>query len=225
MSDIINNIKKLRTAIQTIASSCDRDPNEITLLAVSKGRNTDQIIEAFNAGISDFGESYFQEAFKKIKSIQSIPINWHFIGPIQSNKCKGIAQYFNWVHSVSRKETAELLNKCRPSALSPINICIQINIDQEITKSGAQPEEALELAKYIRTLPNLKLRGLMAIPMHRQEELDQLNSFLRLKYFLNQLNKSLNLNLDTLSMGMSQDYQAAILAGSTIVRIGSALFK
>ncbi|ASQ46835.1 YggS family pyridoxal phosphate-dependent enzyme [Legionella clemsonensis] len=224
MTTIAERVHYLKELISSTAQHYQRSPQEILLLAVSKGQSTEAIQEAYEAGLRDFGENYYQEAWKKIQSLHSLTICWHFIGPIQSNKTKGIAQHFDWVHSLSREEIACLLNKYRPDYLPPLNVCLQINLDNELTKSGINGEHAIEFAKLVNTLPKLKLRGLMAIPLPHHEEQQQYQSLLRLKQLLNTLNRRLDLSMDTLSMGMSEDLIAAIRAGSTIVRIGRALF-
>jgi len=196
----------------------------ITLLAVSKKASNSAIKEAFSAGIHDFGESYLQEALSKIEALSQLPVRWHFIGPIQSNKAKKIACHFDWVHSVSRFDIAKRLSDARPPSMPPLNICLQVNMDNEESKSGVAAEDVQELAASILPLPRLHLRGLLLIPKYRDDEEQQYLSFLRLSNLLNTLNQHLSLPLDTLSMGMSQDMCGAIRAGSTIVRIGTAIF-
>lgn len=210
--------------IQKTAMQCDRDPKNIHLLAVSKNQSVDAIQSAFNAGLRDFGESYWQEAQKKQHALQALPITWHFIGPIQSNKAKSIATHFEWVHSVSSIKIADKLNQYR-AELPPLNICVQINIDAEDSKSGASMSELLALATHCLTLPHLTLRGLMIIPKNHQNETSSYNTFLRLKQLKNTLSEQLNTPLDTLSMGMSHDFVPAIRAGSTYVRIGRSIFS
>lgn len=201
-----------------------RPEGDVKLLAVSKGHPCSKIQEAHSAGLHDFGESYLQEALAKIQILNTLPLCWHFIGPIQSNKAHSIAHYFSWVHSVSRQKIAQQLNEARPISMPPLNICLQVNFDDEKTKSGVAPEEAASLASYILELPRLRLRGLMLIPKPETDEQSQYLSFLRLSQLLDMLNQQLNIAMDTLSMGMSNDMQAAIRAGSTIVRIGTAIF-
>ncbi|KTD08564.1 YggS family pyridoxal phosphate-dependent enzyme [Legionella jamestowniensis] len=224
MATIAERVHYLKDLINSTAHHYQRSPQEILLLAVSKGHSAEAIQEAYDAGLRHFGENHYQEACQKIQTLYSLAICWHFIGPIQSNKTKGIAQHFNWVHSLSREEIARLLNKHRPDHLPPLNVCVQINLDNEPTKSGVSSEHAIEFAELVSQFPKLKLRGLMTIPMLHHEEQQQYESLLRLKNLLNTLNKKLNLSMDTLSMGMSEDLIAAIRAGSTIVRIGRALF-
>ncbi|WED42348.1 YggS family pyridoxal phosphate-dependent enzyme [Legionella cardiaca] len=224
MTTITDRIHTLQSLITSTAKQYHRNPQEIQLLAVSKSHPVQAIQEAYQAGLRHFGENHFQEALQKIQTLETLNICWHFIGPIQSNKAKGIAQHFSWVHSLSREDIASLLNKHRPNHLPPVNVCIQINLDHEESKSGINPEHAQELAALIVKLPRLKLRGLMTIPKPQYHEQQQYESLLRLKNLLNMLNKTMNLSMDTLSMGMSDDLIAAIRAGSTIVRIGQALF-
>ena len=220
---IVERIKSIKKRIEEAKALYHRhDP--ITLLAVSKKASVDAIKEAFSAGICDFGESYLQEALSKIEALADLPLCWHFIGPIQSNKTKKIACHFDWVHSVSRYEVAKLLNNARPTTKPALNICIQVNLDNEASKSGVSIEHIEALALSILPLSGLKLRGLMLIPPHTPNEEQQYLSFLRLSHLLQTLNQALPVTLDTLSMGMSQDMCAAIRAGSTIVRVGSAIF-
>jgi pyridoxal phosphate enzyme (YggS family) len=221
---IADQLQQIQRLITKTAKSCQRSPADIQLLAVSKGQPASAIREAFAAGITNFGESYLQEAQAKIQTLADLPINWHFIGPIQSNKTQGIAQNFNWVHSVSREKIAQDLAKYRPSNLPPLNICLQVNLDDEETKSGISPQGLAKLALDLSQLPSLQLRGLMAIPKPLANEEEQYESLERLPKLLNQLNTKLNLSMDTLSMGMSHDLVAAIRAGSTILRIGTAIF-
>lgn len=221
---IVERVKQIQQTIVDTAKRYQRAPNDIQLLAASKGHSVQAIQEAFNAGVDNFGENYLQEAQIKIRALCSLPICWHFIGPIQRNKTKGIAQNFSWVHSVSREDIAELLEKHRPDGLPPLNVCLQVNLDHEESKSGTSPDQVTKLASAISQLPKLKLRGLMTIPILYHEEQQQYESLLRLTNLFNELNNSLNLSMDTLSMGMTDDLIAAIRAGSTMVRIGRAIF-
>ncbi len=193
-------------------------------MAVSKGQSCLSIEQVYAAGISEFGENYLQEALAKIQTLKHLKLCWHFIGPIQSNKAPDIAQNFSWVHSVSRYKIAQLLHDSRPHDMPPINVCIQVNLDDEKTKTGVTAEEVTPLASHILELPQLRLRGLMLIPQPQSDQQQQYLSFLRLKKRLEILNQQLNTTMDTLSMGMSDDFEAAIRAGSTIVRIGRAIF-
>lgn len=221
MTERIHHIEAL---IHQAEMSCGRQPGTIQLIAVSKGHSSQAILQAFAAGLCHFGESYWQEAQTKIQALSNLPLCWHFIGPIQSNKSKKIASHFEWVHSVSRSKIATLLHDERPASLPPLNVCIQVNFDDETTKAGTTPESVASLATFITQLPRLRLRGLMLIPKHVADEEGQYQSFLRLKALLESLNQQLNLNMDTLSMGMSDDFQAAIRAGSTMLRLGTAIF-
>lgn len=221
---ITERIEKIRQLIATTAVACQRSPEEIQLLAVSKGQPASAIQEAFTAGIRHIGENYLQEAQTKIQALKNLPLCWHFIGPIQSNKTQAIAETFSWVHSVDREKIANLLAQHRPEHLPALNVCLQVNLDEEDSKAGLAPEHLKQLALLITKLPRLKLRGLMTIPKPRSDEQEQYESLLRLTKLFNQLNQELNLSMDSLSMGMTDDLVAAIRAGSTMVRIGRAIF-
>ncbi|CAN7189350.1 MULTISPECIES: YggS family pyridoxal phosphate-dependent enzyme [Pseudomonas] len=220
MSTIAENIAKVRARIREAAQASERDFSAIGLLAVSKTKPAAAIREAHACGVVDFGENYLQEALAKQQELADLPLTWHFIGPIQSNKTKPIAEHFHWVHSVDRLKIAERLSAQRPTHLPPLNICLQVNVSGEASKSGCAPEELPALAAAVAALPNLHLRGLMAIPEPTEDRAEQHAAFARLQ----QLSHSLNLPLDTLSMGMSHDLEAAIAEGATWVRIGTALF-
>jgi hypothetical protein len=196
--------------------------DEIKLLAVSKAQPADKLREAYMAGQRAFGENYVQEAIAKQTYLQDCNIEWHFIGPIQSNKTQLIAQHFDWVHSVDRLKIASRLNDARPDTLTPLNICIQINSSEESSKSGAEASSITVLAKQIIQMPKLKLRGIMAIPAPTKDLAKQRAQFKIVADILKALKQ--NFDLDTLSIGMSDDYLAAIQEGATIVRIGSAIF-
>ncbi len=217
-------IQQLQQLIKDSEHSFKRESGSVLLLAVSKQQSSHDIEEAFNLGLTQFGENYYQEAEEKIKQLSHLNIIWHFIGPIQSNKTKGIATHFDWVHSINRITIAERLNQYRPSDLPPLNICLQINIIAEPSKSGINCEDAYALAQAVSQLPRLKLRGLMTIPPPQNALEEQGEVFRQLKELLDALNKKLGLSMDTLSMGMSDDIIPAIEAGATIVRIGRALF-
>lgn len=193
------------------------------LLAVSKTFPAEAIRAAHAAGQQAFGESYVQEAVAKIEALADLPIEWHFIGPIQSNKTRPIAEHFAWVHSVDRAKIADRLSAARPPQLPDLQICLQVNVSKEHTKSGVAPEQLAALARHVRDLPRLKLRGLMAIPEPTADPARQHEAFRRLRRLLEQLNAE-GFALDTLSMGMSDDLEAAIAEGATIVRVGSAIF-
>jgi len=192
----------------------------VGLLAVSKTKPASDLREAYAAGLRDFGENYLQEALGKQAELSGLPLIWHFIGPIQSNKTRAIAENFAWVHSVDRLKIAQRLSEQRPADLPPLNICIQVNVSGEASKSGCTPEDLPALAQAISALPNLRLRGLMAIPEPTEDSDEQNAAFAAVRTLQDQL----NLPLDTLSMGMSHDLEAAIAQGATWVRIGTALF-
>lgn len=215
----MNPLNKILQQIRLAEKKYHRAPNEVTLLAVSKNQSIEKMREAYEAGQCAFGENYAQEAIQKQNALSDLKIEWHFIGNIQSNKTKLIAQHFNWVHSVNKLVTAEKLNRYREGFTSPLNICIEVNIDAEKTKSGALPEDIFELAKNITQLKNLTLRGLMVIP----EKNNARDAFFKTAQLQQQLIQA-GFALDTLSMGMSHDFEAAIEAGSTLVRIGTAIF-
>ena len=205
------------------AIAAGRTANEICLLAVSKTFPASAIREAYRAGQTCFAESYVQEALAKIAALQDLSIEWHFIGPVQSNKTKSIAENFAWVHSVDRLKIAERLSAQRPAHLPPLQLCLQVNISDEDSKSGVSPDEALALAKDIASLPNLTLRGLMTVPAPSDDEAVQRNAFARLRKLQDEINQQ-GFHLDTLSMGMSHDFTSAIQEGANMVRIGSAIF-
>lgn len=200
-----------------------RDKESIELLAVSKGFSANAVCEAYQAGQLAFGESYLQEAMKKIELTRDLPLQWHFIGPVQRNKTRAIATHFAWVHSIDRLNIAERLSAQRPSPLPPLNVCIQVNVSEEDSKSGIAPAELTKLAQDVARLPHLKLRGLMTIPAPSEGLEAQRIPFFRLRELMHHMNMQ-GLALDTLSMGMSHDLYAAIQEGATIVRIGRAIF-
>ncbi|MGX0892940.1 pyridoxal phosphate enzyme (YggS family) [Pseudomonas sp. ADAK2 TE3594] len=220
MSTIADNIAQVSSRIQAAAKAAHRGENSIQLLAVSKTKPADALREAYAAGIRDFGENYLQEALGKQLELADLPLIWHFIGPIQSNKTRAIAEHFDWVHSVDRLKIAQRLSEQRPADLPPLNICIQVNVSGEASKSGCTPADLPALANAIGALPRLKLRGLMAIPEPTEDRAAQDAAFAAVQ----SLQASLNLPLDTLSMGMSHDLESAIAQGATWVRIGTALF-
>lgn len=228
MHNIPQQISRIQHTIAAITSKHHRPPQSVQLLAVSKKHSALRIAEAFSAGQTAFGENYLQEARDKQNELQDLPIVWHFIGPIQSNKTREIAENFAWVHSVDRLKIATRLSQQRPEYLPPLNICIQINCDNEASKAGVTLEALPELVDAISQLPRLQLRGLMAIPAKRENMLEQQRVFQSLSdtlALLNQLDEQEPTpRFDTLSMGMSDDMEAAIAAGSTMVRIGSAIF-
>lgn len=205
------------------AVSAGRTVNDIQLLAVSKTFPAMALREAYQAGQRQFAESYLQEAQGKLATLQDLAIEWHFIGPIQSNKTRIIAEHFAWVHSVDRLKIAERLSAQRPQHLPPLQLCLQVNISQEASKSGVSPDQLSELAQAIIQLPGLTLRGLMAIPAPSDDVAVQRAAFAQLRELKDQLNQQ-GLQLDTLSMGMSHDFAAAIQEGATLIRVGSAIF-
>ena len=220
MSTIANNIAKVAARIREAAQAAARNPDEVHLLAVSKTQPAAAIRQACQAGLHDFGENYLQEALEKQADLADLPLTWHFIGPIQSNKTKAIAEHFDWVHSVDRLKIAQRLSDQRPESLPPLNICLQVNVSGEASKSGCEPQDVPQLAHAIAALPRLRLRGLLAIPEPTDDPTEQRAAFARLRH----LQAELQMDLDTLSMGMSQDLEAAIAEGATWVRIGTALF-
>ena len=223
MTAILSNLQATRAAIEQAVKSAHRNITEVHLLAVSKTFPASAVREAYEAGQTAFGENYVQEALDKIHALSDLPLEWHFIGPLQSNKTRSIAENFAWVHSVDRLKIAERLSAQRPAHLPALNICLQVNVSREESKSGVALEEAGRLAREVATLPRLKLRGLMSIPSPASDEAQQRVPFSQMRELLEDLN-SQGMNLDTLSMGMSLDYRAAILEGATIVRIGTAIF-
>lgn len=223
MTTIASNLQAVRTAIKEAAAAAGRHADDVSLLAVSKTFAQDAVRDAYQAGQARFAESYVQEALGKISALHDLPIEWHYIGPVQSNKTRAIAEHFAWVHSVDRLTIAERLSGQRPAHLPPLQVCLQVNISGEDSKSGVSPDQLSALAHAIARLPGLKLRGLMAIPAPVDEVTAQRMPFAQLRELLNQLNRQ-GLQLDTLSMGMSHDFAAAIAEGATMVRIGTAIF-
>ena len=220
MSTIAENIANVRERIHRAAVTSDRLADSVTLMAVSKTRPASAIRDAWAAGVRDFGENYLQEALDKIAQLDELPLTWHFIGPIQSNKTKPIAEHFDWVHSVDRIKVARRLSEQRPAQLPPLNICLQVNISREASKSGVLPEDIAALAAEVASLPRLTLRGLMAIPAPAEDSDSKRAPLAALR----ELMAGLELPLDTLSMGMTDDLTEAVQEGATIVRVGTALF-
>jgi pyridoxal phosphate enzyme (YggS family) len=226
MSLIRQNLQAITATIVASAQESGRQSDAVQLLAVSKTFGADAVLEAVEAGQRAFGENYLQEGLDKIRAVQEAgapTLEWHFIGPIQSNKTRPIAENFAWVHTVEREKIAQRLSEQRPARLAPLQICLQVNISGEASKSGVAPEEVAELAHKVAALPNLTLRGLMAIPEPEVEFEQQRAAFARLRTLYEQLRAD-GLAIDTLSMGMSADMRAAIFEGATIVRVGSAIF-
>ena len=226
MDIIKKNIAAVEARIERSMADAGRDHRSVQLLAVSKTRSEEHIQSAFASGLNAFGENYLQEAVNKIHALELLGAEWHFIGPIQSNKTKSVAENFSWAHTVDRLKIARRLSDQRPENLGPLHICLQINIDNELSKSGAVPSEAIDLALAVSELPNLRLRGLMAIPRPRQDIDSQRQPFRALRLLKEEINQQLDNSqkLDTLSMGMSGDLEAAILEGATILRIGTDIF-
>ena len=227
MSTIEQNLQAVRRTIAQAATEAQRAPDSVTLLAVSKTFGFDAVLAANAAGQTAFGENYLQEALDKIAAVRlALPqsaIEWHFIGPIQSNKTRPIAEHFDWVHTVEREKIAARLSEQRPQGMADLNICLQVNISGEASKSGVAPADLPALAHAVAKLPKLRLRGLMAIPEPQTDPALQRAAFAQLRVLYEQLRAD-GLPLDTLSMGMSADLQAAVLEGATIVRVGSAIF-
>ena len=223
MATIGFNMQAVRQRVADAARACGRDPAAVGLIAVSKTFGADAVAAAHACGQRVFGENYVQEAVDKIVALASLGLEWHFIGPIQSNKTRQIAENFAWVHSVDRAKIAERLSAARPDALAPLQVCIQINIGDENTKSGVAPADAPALARAIAALPRLKLRGLMTIPPASDDPAQQRRYFAELRKLKEQL-ATAGVALDTLSIGMSADLEAAIAEGATLVRVGTAIF-
>jgi hypothetical protein len=223
MKNIEINLNHVRAQIAEAALACNRDPDSILLLAVSKRKPSSDIRCAWQLGQRDFGENYLQEAQQKMQELKDLDISWHFIGAIQSNKTRNIAEAFDWAHCIDRVKIAQRLSAQRPSNLAPLNVCIQVNIDHETSKAGIDLNELPEIAKAIYQLPGIRLRGLMTIPAPRETFAEQCASFARLAAAMSSLQQQ-GIACDTLSMGMTQDMAAAIAEGSTLVRIGTAIF-
>ena len=223
MSSIESNLQVVRARIAAAARAAAREPGAVVLLAVSKTFDAQAVAAAHGAGQREFGENYVQEGLEKIAALSALPLIWHFIGPIQSNKTRAIAENFQWVHSVAREKIAQRLAEARPERLSPLDICLQVNVSGEASKSGVAPEALRALAEAVRVLPRLRLRGLMAVPEPSEDVQLQRRRFRSLRILQQELNAA-GFGLDTLSMGMSQDLEAAVLEGATIVRVGTAIF-
>src|SRR5882757_153759 len=216
-------VRIVRNRINSAAQAAMRNVDSVTLLAVSKGQPANRVRAIAAEGIRDIGESYLQEALEKIEQLRDLDLTWHFIGRLQANKTRVIAASFDWVHGVDRLKVAERLSEQRPFHAPPLNVCLQVNIADEASKGGVTPAELPALAAAVAVLPRLKLRGLMCIPPDEDDPARQRMWFAAMRHALEELNAS-GANLDTLSMGMSGDFEAAILEGATVVRIGTALF-
>nr|WP_315249059.1 YggS family pyridoxal phosphate-dependent enzyme [uncultured Duganella sp.] len=226
MSLIRQNLQAITATIVAATQESGRAPQAVQLLAVSKTFGPEAVLEAVAAGQRAFGENYLQEGLDKIQALREAgapPLEWHFIGPIQSNKTRPIAEHFAWVHTVEREKIAQRLSEQRPAGMAPLQICLQVNISGEASKSGVAPEEVAQLAQKVAALPHLTLRGLMAIPEPADGFAQQRVAFARLRALYEQLRAD-GLALDTLSMGMSADMRAAVFEGATMVRVGSAIF-
>ena len=228
MTTISSNLQAVKRRIIRACSAAGRDPASVTLLAVSKTFPAAALREASASGQQCFGESYVQEARAKQAALADLGLEWHFIGPLQSNKTRPVAEHFAWVHSVERLKIAERLSAQRPTHLPPLNVCVQVNVSGEDSKSGCTPEEAAALCRAVAMLPNLRLRGLMAIPEPGSGSAAEQSARARRRFgSLHTLREQMNasgLALDTLSMGMSHDLEDAIMAGATLVRVGTAIF-
>jgi pyridoxal phosphate enzyme (YggS family) len=223
MTTIAVNLQAVRDRIARAALAAGRSASDIRLIAVSKTFPAEMIAAAHAEDQGAFGENYVQEALAKITRLSHLPLEWHFIGPIQSNKTRAIAEHFHWVHSIDRGKIAVRLNDARPAELPPLKVCIQINVSGEDSKSGAIPGTELALAQAVSALPRLKLCGLMTIPEPTMDAALQRRRFARLRKLMDEI-KATGMALDTLSMGMSDDLEAAIAEGATMVRIGTAIF-
>ena len=223
MTSITANLQAVISRVLAACSAAGRDPGEVSLLAVSKTWPAEAVREAASAGQRAFGESYVQEAVAKVAALADLDLEWHFIGPLQSNKTRPVAETFAWVHGVDRLKLAERLSAQRPARLPPLHVCVEVNISGEASKSGCSADEAPALCKAVAALPNLKLRGLMAIPEPTQESVVARRRFAQLRQLRDRLNGA-GMALDTLSMGMSHDLEEAIMEGATIVRVGTAIF-
>ena len=217
------NIANVRKRVSIAAEKVQRREDDITLMAVSKTRSTDEVRAAVAAGVHDLGENYLQEALEKIQAASDLAARWYFIGPIQSNKSRAIAEHFDWVHSVDREKIARRLNDQRPNNMPPLDICLQLNVSMEDSKSGVAPGELAALAQTILELPRLRLRGLMAIPAPTNDTGAQRAAFARVAALFHRLQDTAPA-MDTLSMGMSADLESAIAEGATLVRIGTDIF-
>jgi PLP dependent protein len=223
MTSITARLQAIFMQVEAAARAAGRDPGQVRVLAVSKTFPPEAVREAFRAGQHAFGENYVQEATEKILALRDLPIEWHYVGPMQSNKTRAIAEHFSWVHSIDRLKIAQRLSAARPSTLPPLDACIQVNVSGEGSKSGVAPAQAAALAPEVARLPGLRLRGLMAIPEPTRDLALQRTRFASLRELKEQIARD-GLALDTLSMGMTDDLAAAIAEGATIVRLGRAIF-
>ena len=216
-------LQSVRARVAAACQAAGRAASEVTLLAVSKTIGPEVVTQAYDAGQTAFGENYIQEAVQKIIQLRHLPLEWHCIGPIQSNKTRLVAEHFDWVQTLDRLKIAQRLSEQRPAGRPPLQVCIQVNVDGGASKSGVSPSEALALAQSVAALPKLRLRGIMSIPEPTPDFVAACALFARVKAVFDALNAE-GLALDTLSMGMSADMEAAIQSGSTMVRVGTAIF-
>ena len=223
MATIGANLQAVRQRIRDAANACGRDPGAVRLIAVSKTFGAGAIRDAYGHGQRAFGENYVQEALAKINTLGALDVEWHYIGPVQGNKTRPIAENFSWVHSVDSAKIAARLSAARPFVLAPLQVCIQVNLGDEDSKRGVAPAAARELARTVSALPRLRLRGLMAIPPATADRSQQHRYFADLRHLGDSLIAA-GMALDTLSMGMSADLEAAIAEGATLVRVGTAIF-
>lgn len=221
-SRLENNLKRVATRIRAAAEKCGRDAVEIQMLPVSKSQPAQMIVEAIKAGQAAFGENYLQEAHEKMKNIRNPDVEWHFLGTIQSNKTRHITASFAWVHSVDRESIAQRLSRQHPPGAPPLNVCIQVNLNEEKTKSGAPPSEVERLLEVTARLSGIKPRGLMFIPPFAEDTVHQHRIFAQAKSVFDRYSRAYH--LDTLSMGMSNDFEVAIEEGATLIRLGTAIF-
>jgi hypothetical protein len=224
METIAASIDAVRARIRAAEAQFGRPPGSVDLLAVGKTRSAEELRAAFAAGQRHFGENYLNEALAKMDALADLPIVWHFIGPLQSNKSRGVAEHFAWVHSVDRLKVATRLSAQRPPGLGPLQVCIEVNVSGEASKAGVVPEDLEALALEVAALPGLRLRGFMTVPAPEEDFERQRAPFRRLHGLFDDLRARRGLPLDTLSMGMTADLEAAIAEGATVVRIGTAIF-
>ena len=223
MIGVTENLTLISDLLRESAIAANRDPAAVQLLAVSKKQPVSKIREAHAAGLRDFGENFVQEGLEKIEVLADLDLTWHFIGHLQSNKTRVVAENFDWVHTIDKIKTAGRLSEQRPAHLTPLQVCIQVNVDDEVSKHGVTPDAVAELAAACAGMPRLKLRGLMCLPAMREGFEEQRVPFATLRRLATDLRRD-GIDTDTLSMGMTADYRAAIFEGATIVRIGTALF-
>ena len=223
MIRVTENFRKIQDLLAKAATEAGRNPDEIRLLAIAKKKPVELVLEAASVGQRDFGENFVQEGLQKMEEAGRDDLIWHFVGHLQTNKTRPVAEKFHWVHTVDRLKIAERLSRQRPHYACDLNVCIQVNIDDEASKAGVSVADVPELAQAVYGLPGLKLRGLMCIPVMRKSLIEQRQPFARMKMLKDSLEES-GIGLDTLSMGMTADYVAAVQEGATLVRIGTALF-